>query len=384
MSIRRIITKPRAATFVLGIAVATLTVGCAAGVSPEPSPVPAPTNQPSSTIGPSLPQPPPDAPLLESKTFSIAWVGDMNFGTGGHYPPGGFATIFANLTDHLTSDLTIGNLETVLGTATPNRCTLGVPSCYLFEAPPTVAQALKDAGFAAVNLANNHSLDAGPEGMEQTKAALQDAGLNWAGDPGQITYMTAGGVSIALLGFGPNPTSADSRDIPTAQALVKEAKQNAQVVVVMMHMGAEGTNHEHLQPGHEYIDGYDRGDTMAFAHGVIDAGADLVVGSGPHVLRGMEWYQGRLIAYSLGDFSGYNTLPTSGDFGISGILNVTLDPGGGFVDGTVTPLRLVAPGTPTVDPDSKAWALMNSLSGADFGATAAVISPDGRIVPPTG
>ena len=370
----------RAAGLALGVAVAMLTAGCTSNPPPEPS-VTTPSALPS-PVGPTTPTIPADAPLLEAKTLKLAWVGDVNFGTKGRQPPGGVGTIFANLTDHLKSDLTMGNLETVLGTAPLTRCSLGTASCYMFEAPPDTAAVLKDVGFSALNLANNHTLDAGTDGMEQTKAALRDAGLVWVGEPGQITYVTAAGVDVALLGFGPNETSSDCRDLPTAQKMVQEAKQHAQVVVVMIHMGQEGVAHEHLQPGHEIFEGWDRGDTMEFAHGVIDAGADLVVGSGPHVLRGMQWYKGRLIAYSLGDFSGYNTLPTSGDFGLSGILNVTLDPAGGFIGGSVTPLRLVATGTPTVDPDGRAWTLMNSLSSADFGDTGAVISADGTILPP--
>ena len=357
-----------------------MTAGCSSGVAPEPSATP--SSVVPSSAGPTTPSIPADAPLLEAKTLSLAWVGDVNFGRKGNQPPGGVGTIFANLADHLKSDLTMGNLETVIGTAPLTRCSLGTASCYMFEAPVETANVMKDVGFAALNLANNHTLDAGNDGLEQTKAALKDAGLVWVGEPGQITYVTTGGIDVALLGFGPNETSADCRDLPTAQKMVTEAKQHAQVVVVMIHMGQEGVAHEHLKPGHEIFEGWDRGDTMEFAHGVIDAGADLVVGSGPHVLRGMQWYQGRLIAYSLGDFSGYNTLPTSGDFAISGILNVTLDPAGGFVSGSVTPLLLVPPGTPTVDASGRAWSLMNSLSSADFGGTAAAISPDGQIVPP--
>ena len=335
--------------------------------------------------GPTV-NPPPDAPTLEAKTVSISWVGDMNFGTRGVYPPGGTAAIYEHVADHLRADLQMGNLETVLGTAPLTRCAPAAPPaknlCYLFEAPPSSAQVLKDVGFGVVNLANNHSLDAGETGRAQTKAALSAAGVAWAGEPGQITYVTANGVRIGVIGFGPYPYSPDSRDIPAAKTLVQEAKANAQVVVVMMHMGAEGTSQEHLRPGHEIFAGYDRGDTVAFSHGVIDAGADLVVGSGPHVVRGLQWYQGHLIAYSLGDFSGYSTFSTAGDLGITAILHVTLDPAGGFVSGTVTPLVLQGPGIPAVDPGRRALSLMNSLSNADFRGTGGVIGSDGHIGPP--
>ena len=79
-----------------------------------------------------------------------------------------------------------------------------------------------------------------------------------------------------------------------------------------MHAGAEGSDRAHVEPGPETYLGEPRGDSVAFTHAVVDAGADLVVGSGPHVLRGLEWYRGRLIAYSLGNASGYRTLSTAG------------------------------------------------------------------------
>ena len=377
----------RVAVLALGVAGAMLATACTSPPPPGPSTTTISTTPTSSPTGHGLPRIPADAPTLESKTVSFTWVGDMNFGTRGSYPPGGIATIFDGVRNQLKSDVPIANLETVLGTAPLTRCKPATPPaknyCYLFEAPPSAAYVLRDVGFRVVNIANNHSLDAGTVGMSQTKAALTAAGVAWVGEPGQITYLTANGVHVAVLGFGPYPTSADARDIPGAQAMVKQAKTKAQVVIVVMHMGAEGTAQAHLRPGHEYFQGYDRGDTMGFAHSVIDAGADLVVGSGPHVLRGMQWYKGRLIAYSLGDFSGYHTFSTAGTMGISGILHVTLDPGGGFVKASVTPLRLVNPGTPTVDHAGSAWALMNSLSRADFGATGAIISSNGKIRPPT-
>ena len=75
-------------------------------------------------------------------------------------------------------------------------------------------------------------------------------------------------------------------------------------MVVQVHMGAEGSAGHAVRPGNEIFFGENRGDPIEFAHAVIDAGADLVVGHGPHVMRAMEFYKGRLIAYSLGNFAG--------------------------------------------------------------------------------
>jgi len=93
----------------------------------------------------------------------------------------------------------------------------------------------------------------------------------------------------------------------------------------MEHLGGEGDGAQHVVPGEEYYLGQDRGNSIAFTHGVIDAGADLVVGSGPHVLRGFQWYHGHLIAYSLGNFCGYNTLGLDSVTSVSAMLHVTLN-----------------------------------------------------------
>ena len=94
-----------------------------------------------------------------------------------------------------------------------------------------------------------------------------------------------------------------------------------------MQGGAEGSDKTHVTSGHEIFLGEDRGDLITFSHAVIDAGADVVFGHGPHVMRGMEFYKGRLIAYSLGNFCGYRVLGTAGFLGVGGVLKVTLHKG---------------------------------------------------------
>ena len=260
------------------------------------------------------------------------------------------------------------------------KCSPGEKDCYQFEAPDYTATDLKHDGFAAVNVANNHTLDAGSAGEASTDAALRSAHLNWTGRPGQITYFTRNGIKIALLGFAPWSYDANALDIPAAESLVRQAKEHAQVVIVMEHLGAEGDAAQHVRPGEEYFLGQDRGNSIAFTHGVIDAGADLVMGSGPHVLRGFQWYHGHLIAYSLGNFCGYNTLGLGGVTSVSAILHVTLNAKGQFVRGGITPLRLEAPGTPEPDPSRAAIGLINTLSRDDFaGNGAAHISAAGKI-----
>ena len=113
--------------------------------------------------------------------------------------------------------------------------------------------------------------------------------------------------------------------------------------------------------------GEPRGDPLRFAHAVVDAGADLVLGSGPHVLRGIEVYRGRLIAFSLGNFVGYHTLATTGALGASAVLRVRLSEDGSFARGSLIPIRLDASGTPRPDSSSAGVTAVASLSHDDFG-----------------
>ncbi|HEY6479501.1 MAG TPA: CapA family protein [Streptosporangiaceae bacterium] len=263
--------------------------------------------------------------------ISITDVGDMNFGMNGHYLPGGATELFAGVADDLRSDLTVGNLETALGDSGTTKCGKK-PSddCFAFQAPASEALDVAKAGFSAVNVANNHTDDAGATGLQETDQALTAARLSWTGRPGQITYLVRDQVKIALLGFAPYDYDSNLLDIPAAVAAVKQAAQHAQLVIVFIHAGAEGAGAQHVRPGMETYLGEERGDPIAFAHAVVDAGADLVLGSGPHVLRAMQWYQGKLIAYSLGNFAGYYTLGLGGVTADSAILHVVLRADGSF------------------------------------------------------
>ena len=138
-------------------------------------------------------------------------------------------------------------------------------------------------------------------------------------------------------------------DLAAAKRLVRAADRVSDVVVVTMHAGAEGRDRQHVRPGTELL-GENRGDPVRFAHAVVDAGADLVVGSGPHVLRGMEWYKRRLIAYSLGNFAGYDVFSLGGPLSTSGILRVTLDGAGRFETGRLVPTHMVGARAPCARP----------------------------------
>ena len=202
-----------------------------------------------------------------------------------------------------------------------------------------------------LNLANNHSFDFGATGQAETVAALDAARLRSTGRPGEIAYQQVRGTRIAVVGFAPYPWAQDLRDLEDARRIVRRAAAAADLVVVTMHAGAEGNAATHVPVGAELHLGEKRGDTRAFAHAVVDAGADLVLGHGPHVLRGLEWYRGRLVAYSLGNFSSYRNFALAGASGVSGILRVSLREDGSWRGGRLVPVRLVGDGTPELDPN---------------------------------
>ena len=230
-------------------------------------------------------------------------------------PAGGFLGAVHAMRGYLSSaDLTVGNLEGTLSVGGASKCGAGAGggTCFAFQAPPTYAEQLHTAGFDLVNQANNHSMDYGESGRAQTLAALGRAGVAQTGLPGEITSMKVQESHVAFVGFAPYAFDANLLDIPAAQALIRRARRTARVVVVLIHAGAEGADRDHTPYGDEYFLGEDRGNPRAFAHAAIDAGASLVLGSGPHVIRGVERYRGHPIAYSLGNFVG---LPHAGGRG---------------------------------------------------------------------
>jgi hypothetical protein len=229
----------------------------------------------------------------------------------------------------------------------------------------------------------------GSAGLTNTHNALTGAGMQYTGGVDQITYITVKNIKVAVLGFSVYSWGANMNNLAHSVDLVKQAAANAELVVVQMQAGDEGADKTHVPPAgtHEYFGGdpkgEDRGDERTFTHAVIDAGADIVFGHGPHVMRGMEFYKGRLIAYSLGNFCGYKVLSTNGNLGIGGVLRVKLHKDGSWAGGQLIATSMVNGGLVAPDPDNRAWAFVDGLSGQDFGAGAVKISArDGTLAVP--
>lgn len=177
---------------------------------------------------------------------------------------------------------------------------------YLLKAPPDTAPFLKEAGFSILSLANNHSMDYGPTGLQDTMAALDEAGIDYCGAGpdlakaraprilGSVAYIAYS--EIAPLGSKATLTSPGIAWIPyppsrsdVVGSIKNARKAGAEIVIVSLHWGLESSS---------VVEPYQR----VFARHLIDSGADAVIGHHPHVLRAVETYKGKTIAYSLGNY----------------------------------------------------------------------------------
>lgn len=320
------------------------------------------------------------APPVASVTISA--VGDTELGNTPKLPPNA-TTYFAPVRAALTAPIEFANLEGTMTNGTDSKCGESSSDCYAFRVPPSYAHIYRSAGFNVLNSANNHSHDFGTQGVIETSAALRSAGIAQAGLPGQIAIVRDGTIKVAFVDFAPYGNTNNLLDFTTAAHLIARAHQEARLVVVYMHAGAEGSSADHVTKSTEYYVGENRGNPYAFAHAAIEDGADLVLASGPHVLRGMQFYRGHLIAYSLGDFENYYDFSSSGTLALSAILHVTLSSSGSYVAGHFTSLLLNTAGQATIDPRHGSASFVNQLSRQDFGSTAAIIGANGKIAPPT-
>lgn len=380
---------------VLLAALATLAAGCAHAGKVAGAGAP-PAGPPEGPPAPALPAPPSAAApaperAAEPAPVTVAAVGDVMLGTtfpdeaGGLLPPDDGRTLLAPFAAILSAaDLAFANLEgPLVDGGVSEKCKRSKPGrCWAFRVPERYGRHLRDAGFDVVSLANNHINDFGDEGRARTRAVLDANGIRYSGAEGEVARLEVRGARIALIAFSTSGGTNDLRDLPAAARRVAEARRDADLVIVSMHGGAEGADRQHVPPGKEEFLGEDRGDLRAFARAVVDAGAALVIGHGPHVVRGMEIYRGRLIAYSLGNFATYGGMNLNGPNGLTLVLEARLGRDGAFLGGHVHPGRQERPGGPRVDPASEVIPVLRRLSEEDFGAAAVRVADDGTLAPP--
>ncbi len=252
-------------------------------------------------------------------------------------------------------------------------------NCFAFRSPRKFAEFVKEAGFDVVSLANNHILDFGEDCRDQTEKTLDALGIAWSGRQGTVARFERNAIPFSFIAFHSARHTNTTLDIEAAQQMIAAEKALGNLVMVSFHGGAEGLLALHVPHKAELFMSEDRGHVRRFAHAVVDAGADIVLGSGPHVVRGMEVYKDRLIAYSLGNFATYRAFNIWGLNGIGLILEADIDDAGRFVSGKIIPTRQTGFGVPVLDEKMIATDVIRVLSKQDFPNTGVIIAQDGTL-----
>ncbi len=336
----------------------------------------------SSAEAPARPPPPKGAKVR------IRAVGDVMLGSDfpeGHLPPEGPASVLAGVSALLKdADLTFANLEGPLcDSGQTKKCRSASSNCYAFRTPTSYAKVLAEAGLDIASTANNHAGDFGEVCRRETESTLDALGIRWSGPPGSVATVERNGLRIGMVAFHTSPAVNHLNNTATATALVRSVAASHDLVLVSFHGGAEGTNALHVPHGKELFMGEDRGDLRTFTHAVVDAGADLVLGHGPHVARAMEFYKGRLIAYSMGNFATYGRFNLKGAQGLGMILEAELDAEGRFSAGRILATKQEGQGLAVPDAAGGVTRLVRELSEADFPQTGARVAEDGTLSPRT-
>jgi poly-gamma-glutamate capsule biosynthesis protein CapA/YwtB (metallophosphatase superfamily) len=327
-----------------------------------------------------------------AESLTVAAVGDIMMGTTWPeevLPPRDGEGIFDNVLESFHgADIVFGNLEGPLadggeGVKCKKKRRPGKSLCFEFRTPTRFAKHLESAGFNVMNVANNHAFDFGPEGVESTIEALCEAGIQAVGGDNVAAFCVRG-KTVAVVGFSYSPLSPHSYpllDIPEGMEIVGSLKEENDLVLVSFHGGAEGKDALRVMDAEEIFAGENRGNVVRFARAVIDAGADLVIGHGPHVPRAMEIYKGKLIAYSLGNFLTYGRFNIQGPSGVSLVLKVSIDmETGNFAGGEIVPVELLDRGIPYLDPEKKSVTMIRDLT-ASLPGPGLVIGEDGVLIP---
>lgn len=323
--------------------------------------------------------------VLQIDTISIIGVGDIMMGTNfpkaGYLPPKG-----KNLLDSVKhilqdADVTFGNLEGVLldDGGDPKNCR-NPDVCYLFRSPEYMALYLLDAGFDVMSIANNHTGDFGMPGRKNTARVLDSLNINFAGtlDRRYATF-TINDVDYGFVAFSPNTGTVSIHDIAGAKAIVQKLDSISDIVIVSFHGGAEGKDHEHVTKETETFYGEDRGNVYEFSHTLIDAGADVIFGHGPHVARAIEVYNERFIAYSLGNFCTYARFNLRSPNNLAPIIKVNTNKNGKFLSGKIYSGKQVGLGMPIIDREKGAIFKIRELTHMDIPETKIVIDDNGNI-----
>ena len=316
----------------------------------------------------------------------LSFVGDVM--TGSDYPDKSYLPsnegkdIFKSVENYFkNSDINFANLEGAIAN-TNTQSAKRSKNSYSFRMPPYMANRIAEAGFNIVAVANNHSRDFGDKGYKQTQEYLKNAEIKIVGNIlNTATIIEIKNKKIGFLAFYYFSYANNSiQDITSAKALVEKTKKECDFLIVSFHGGAEGGNMFRVPKETEIFYGENRGDVYKFARAVSDAGADLIIGHGPHVLRAMEIYNDSFIAYSLGNFVGYKQFSLAGNNGISAILQIKLNDNLKINSAKVIAIKLIKGGIPSVDSSNEAINKLNNYADLDFPNSGIKFNSEGEAI----
>jgi poly-gamma-glutamate capsule biosynthesis protein CapA/YwtB (metallophosphatase superfamily) len=306
-------------------------------------------------------------------TVTVIGVGDImmgsNYPNGGVLPPNNGLELMSAVSSILSNaDVTMGNLEGVLldegGTAKTCR---DPKVCYVFRSPVRYVQNLTNAGFDVMSLANNHAGDFGELGRKSSMKTLEDAGLHHAGQTtNPYTIFEKDGIKYGFTAFAPNSGCLSLNDVDEAKKIVAHLDSLVDIVIVSFHGGAEGPQYQHVPRKNEIFYGENRGNVYSFSHSLIDSGADIIFGHGPHVTRAIEVYKDRFIAYSLGNFCTYAGINVSGINGWSPIIKVFTNSEGNFLKAHITSTYQSFRSGVMIDKENQVLKRIRQLTQEDF------------------
>lgn len=290
--------------------------------------------------------------------------------------------LFGSLDDTLrSSDITFGNLEgSFLDRGEPVKKCRDTTVCYLFRMPERYVSALISCGFDILSVANNHFGDFGAPGRTRTKQILDSVGIKYAGlveHPWSIFRKDS--ILYGFCAFAPNSGTVNLNETEKAAAIVRMLADTCDIVIVSFHGGAEGADFQHVPKSTETFHGENRGDVYRFAHTMIDNGADVIFGHGPHVTRAIEVYKNRFISYSMGNFCTYGHINLSGPNGLAPIIKLNVKPDGEFLSGRIVPCYQIWPGGVKYDYNRKIISKIRDLMAADFPDCPVNLSVTGEI-----
>lgn len=334
----------------------------------------------------SIPEPETPETKTKSQLVRITGVGDIMLGThfpsSEYLPPDDGIHLLSAVSPILKqSDITFGNLEgSLLNEGECIKKCSDPEKCYAFKMPESYSALLSEAGFNLLSIANNHIGDFGLKGRERTVTILRQNSIHTAGiDSVPFTVFEHKNLTYGFAAFSPNAGIPDIRDIDSAEKTVRHLATLSDIVIVSFHGGAEGAENRHVTRQDEFFYGENRGNVYEFSHRMIDAGADIVFGHGPHITRAVELYKNRFIAYSLGNFCTYARFNLRGHNGIAPMIQINTDSTGTFVSGKIIPLVQEYKKGPVIDSEKRAISEIIELSTTDFPESPVIITPNGDI-----